>query len=90
MVSAPSRRAAKIPSIESSIAPSTKQLNSVTRRPVPAPARMRPPGRKRPEASSWKKRSPQAGSRSAAATAVATRRKLSSGARSSAPSVASR
>ncbi len=34
-----------MPSMESSISPMTKQLNSVTRRPVPAPAWMRPPGR---------------------------------------------
>ncbi len=33
--------------MESATVPMTKQLNSVTARPVPAPARMRPAGRKR-------------------------------------------
>jgi hypothetical protein len=37
--------------MESSITPITKQLNSVTRRDVPAPAWMRPPGRNRKPAS---------------------------------------
>jgi len=44
-VSADSSSARKMPAIESSMSPITKQLQSVTRRPVPAPARMRPPGR---------------------------------------------
>jgi len=43
IVSADSRSAAKMPSSESSTVPITKQLNSVTRRAVPAPARIRPP-----------------------------------------------
>ena len=75
IVSAPSRSAEKMPSSESSIGPITKQLNSVTRRPVPAPARMRPPGRKRKSASaSANRRSHVARSRgSAAASARATR-----------------
>ena len=38
-------QASKMPSIESSIRPMTKQLKRVTLRPVPAPARMRPAGR---------------------------------------------
>ena len=38
MVTALSCKARKMPEIESSIAPMTKQLNSVTVRPVPAPA----------------------------------------------------
>jgi hypothetical protein len=50
MVSAPSRSARKMPSIESSIGPMTKQLNRLTRRPLPEPAWMRPPGR------NWKSR----------------------------------
>ena len=45
IVTAPSSKARKIPGIESSIVPMTKQLNSVTWRAVPAPAWMRPPGR---------------------------------------------
>ncbi len=47
MVTAPSCRARKMPGMESSISPMTKQLSSVTRRGVPAPASTRPPGRKR-------------------------------------------
>jgi hypothetical protein len=46
-VSAASFRPWKMPGIESSSVPMTKQLNNVTLRPVPAPARMRPAGRKR-------------------------------------------
>ena len=45
MVSAASFRPSKMPDMESSSVPMTKQLNSVTRRPEPAPARMRPAGR---------------------------------------------
>ena len=45
MVSAASRRLAKMPPMSSGIVPMTKQLNRVTVRPVPAPARMRPAGR---------------------------------------------
>ena len=47
MVRAASFRPSKIPPMESGIVPMTKQLNSVTLRPVPAPERMRPAGRKR-------------------------------------------
>jgi hypothetical protein len=45
MVSAASRSALKIPDMSSGIVPMTKQLKSVTRRPVPAPAMIRPAGR---------------------------------------------
>jgi hypothetical protein len=45
MVSAASFSASKIPPMLSGIVPMTKQLNSVTERPVPAPATMRPAGR---------------------------------------------
>ena len=45
MVRAASRRLAKMPPMSSGIVPMTKQLNRVTVRPVPAPARMRPAGR---------------------------------------------
>ena len=37
----------KMPPMLSGMLPMTKQLNSVTARPVPAPDRMRPAGRKR-------------------------------------------
>jgi len=47
MVKAASFSDSKIPSMESGIVPMTKQLNSVTDRPVPAPARILPAGRKR-------------------------------------------
>ncbi len=47
MVSAASFSPSKIPSIVSGIVPMTKQLNSVTDRPVPAPAVIRPAGKKR-------------------------------------------
>ena len=46
MVSAASRRFAKMAPRSSSMRPMTKQLNRVTARPVPAPARIRPAGRK--------------------------------------------
>ena len=47
IVTAASRRWSKIPDKLSGIVPMTKQLNSVTLRSVPAPARMRPAGRNR-------------------------------------------
>ncbi len=47
IVTALRRKCSKIASIESSMKSMTKQLNSVTSRAVPAPARMRPAGRKR-------------------------------------------
>ena len=46
-VTAASRRCSKIPGRLSGMVPITKQLNSVTFLPVPAPARMRPAGMKR-------------------------------------------
>jgi hypothetical protein len=45
-----------MPDSESSSVPITKQFISVTRRPVPAPARMRPPGRKRKPSSASRNR----------------------------------
>ena len=45
MVSAASRRFSKIDDMSSPIVPMTKQLKSVTVRPVPAPAITRPAGR---------------------------------------------
>jgi len=63
----------------SSTLPITKQLNNVTRRPVPAPAKIRPAGRKRKSSSAWENRtSHRSGSFSGAASARATRRQLSS------------
>ena len=47
MVSAASRRCAKMPPMSSGMAPITKQLNSVTSRSAPAPAMTRPAGKKR-------------------------------------------
>jgi hypothetical protein len=44
MVSAASRKCAKIPPMSSGTVPITKQLNKVTLRAVPAPATMRPAG----------------------------------------------
>ena len=44
-VSAASRSASKMPFMSSGTVPMTKQLNSVTDRPVPAPAVIRPAGR---------------------------------------------
>src|SRR6185312_4600805 len=78
-VSAASRRAEKMPSIESSMVPMTKQLKRVTARPVPAPARMRPAGRNlcpaRAAAKSCARRLRCSGF-SAAASASATRAQL--------------
>ena len=54
-----SRRALKMPLIESSSVPITKQLNSVVWCAVPAPARMRPPGKKRKSLKIARKRSRQ-------------------------------
>jgi len=47
MVSAASRRWSKMLPRSSPMSPMTKQLNSVTRRSLPAPDRMRPAGRNR-------------------------------------------
>src|SRR5262245_32870711 len=76
MVRAASFSPSKIPSIESGTAPMTKQLNRVTRRPVPAPARIRPAGRKRWfSMTAWNSCSQKArrSGSSAAASARATR-----------------
>ncbi len=80
IVSADSRSAAKMPSSESSTVPITKQLNSVTRRAVPAPARMRPPGRNLKSSSTSRKRPAQCprSRGSAAASARATRSNVAS------------
>ena len=61
IVTALSCRARKMPEIESSIAPITKQLNNVTLRGVPAPAWMRPPGKNAKFLKMPKKRASQAG-----------------------------
>ncbi len=59
--------------------PITKQLNNVTRRPVPAPATIRPAGRKRKSSSAWENRTSHCSrSFSGATSARATRRQLSS------------
>ncbi len=61
----------------------TKQLNSVTRRPLPAPAMIRPAGMKRKSAIAARKRaSHSAGSASGCASAFATRRQVSAISRS--------
>jgi hypothetical protein len=51
MVSAASFSASKMPAMLSGMVPITKQLNSVTARSVPAPATIRPAGRKRKSSS---------------------------------------
>src|SRR6202789_33520 len=84
-VSAASRKAPKMPDIESAIVPITKQLNSVTDRDVPAPARMRPAGRNLWPASAPANSSAHSRRRagaSALAAASATRAKLSATLRS--------
>src|SRR5580692_6377991 len=84
-VSAASRKAEKMPSIESGMAPMTKQLNSVTLRPVPAPARMRPAGMKPPPESAALNvafHCARASGASAEAAALATRMKVSATSRS--------
>src|SRR4051812_23850203 len=85
-VSAASRRFEKIPSIESAIVPITKQLKSVTARSVPAPARMRPAGRKQCPASASANSAAhlsRCSGDSACAAACATRANVSCGSRSS-------
>src|SRR5579885_1944548 len=74
MVTALSCRMRKMLPIESSIVPMTKQLKSVTLRPVPAPARMRPPGKNLKFSKMEKNRAsqPSPSSGSAAASAWAT------------------
>ena len=83
IVSAASLTPSKIAPRSSSISPKTKQLNSVTSRPVPAPARMRPAGRKpRSAMASWKRCAQRSRTRlppfSGAAAARATRQNVSS------------
>ena len=79
MVRAASFNASKMPAMLSGIVPMTKQLNSVTERPVPAPAMIRPAGRKRKSSSAaWKRPSHLAGSASTEARSRATRRHVSS------------
>src|SRR6266446_7242644 len=79
IVRAASRRWAKIPPMSSGIAPITKQLNKVTSRPLPAPATTRPAGRDLKSVIAAQNRwLHNAGSRSGAASAVATRRHVSS------------
>src|SRR3984893_8314275 len=79
IVNAASRRWAKIPPISSGIAPITKQLNRVTSRPLPAPAMTRPAGKNLKSVIAAQNRSlHRSGSRSGPASAVATRRQVSS------------
>ncbi len=84
-VSAASRRFSKMPAMSSGMTPMTKQLKSVTSRLLPAPAWMRPAGRKAKSPSASKNRRrhfstavlpPSA--RSGSASAPAMRRQLSS------------
>ncbi len=91
MVRAPSFNAVKMPSMESSMSPMTKQLNRVTWCEVPAPARMRPPGRKRKSRSSeWKRGDHSCGRLSTEATAPATRLQVSSTLASARPELSRR
>ena len=79
MVRAASRRFSKMPDMSSGIVPMTKQLKSVTVRPVPAPAITRPAGRNlKPDSASWKRPAQTSGSRSGAARARATRHQVAS------------
>jgi hypothetical protein len=86
MVRAASLTLSKMEPRSSSIRPITKQLKSVTARPVPAPARMRPAGRKAKSAiASAKRRAQRSRARfgSAAAAARATLAQVSAMVRSS-------
>ena len=86
MVSAASRRFSKMPDMSSGMAPMTKQLNSVTLRPVPAPAITRPAGRNLKSCrASWKRPAHSSGSRSGTAKARATRHQVASRSASAAP-----
>ena len=79
MVSAASFTFSKMPAMSSGMVPMTKQLNSVTVRPVPAPAITRPAGRNlKPCSASWKRLAQVSGSRSGAASARATRHHVAS------------
>ena len=85
MVSAASLTFSKIEDRSSSMRPITKQLNRVTERPAPAPARMRPAGRKAKSAMASLKALAQRARRrfgSAAATACATLSHVSASVRS--------
>ena len=67
-----------MPVMSSGMSPMTKQLNRVTLRPLPAPEKIRPPGRKRKSSMASRNRGSQAaGSVSGAARARATRRQVS-------------
>ena len=86
MVSAASRKFSKMPDMSSGIVPMTKQLNSVTLRPVPAPAMTRPAGRNlKPASASWNRPAHSSGSRSGAARARATRHHVASRSASASP-----
>src|SRR5690606_5807325 len=77
IVIAPCFKCSKIDSIESSMKPITKQLKSVVRRPVPAPARMRPAGRNLKPVTASRNAASCSPLRSACATAAATLRHVS-------------
>ncbi len=78
MVTAVSFSESRMLSIESRSGPATKQLKSVTRLPVPAPANMRPPGKKRKsDKMALNVACHRSGSCSARATARETRRQVS-------------
>ena len=86
MVSAASFTFSKIDAMSSPIVPMTKQLKSVTVRPVPAPAITRPAGRNlKPSRASWNRPAHSSGSRSDAASARATRHQVASRSPSSPP-----
>ncbi len=86
MVSAASRKFSKMPDMSSGIVPMTKQLKSVTLRPVPAPAITRPAGRNlNPDSASWKRLAHSSGSRSGTASARATRHQVASRSASASP-----
>ena len=73
IVSAASFSAWKMPSRLSGMVPMTKQLNRVTLRSVPAPARIRPAGMKRMSAIASRKRASIASRRSGASAAATAR-----------------
>ena len=86
IVRAASRSPSKMPERLSGIVPMTKQLKSVTARPVPAPAMTRPAGRNlKPDKASWKRPAQSSGSRSGAASARATRHHVASRSASACP-----
>src|SRR5476649_2062481 len=88
MVSAASFTFSKIDAMSSSIVPMTKQLKSVTVRPVPAPAITRPAGRNlKPDSACSKRPAQSSGSFSGTAKARATRFHVASRSVSEAPEV---